>query len=76
VTPDFRVEATRPVPAGIDGEALSLDPPLRFVTRPRALRVRISPDHPGRSPAATWPPSAWAAVIALARTAFGPAHAR
>ncbi len=27
--------------AGIDGEAVELDPPLRFVTRPRALRVRL-----------------------------------
>jgi diacylglycerol kinase family enzyme len=27
--------------AGIDGEAVDLTPPLRFATRPRALRVRV-----------------------------------
>ena len=31
--------------AGIDGEALELDPPLRFRTKPQALRVRIAPQH-------------------------------
>ena len=46
--PDFEVDADRPVPAGIDGEALMLDPPLRFRIRPgspaRADRART----PGR----------------------------
>ena len=40
------------VPAGVDGEAVPLQPPLRFTTRPSALRVRISSEHPGFSPAA------------------------
>jgi len=35
------VTATAPVHAGIDGEAVELDPPLRFVIRPLALRVRL-----------------------------------
>jgi hypothetical protein len=46
------VEITAPerLPAGIDGEAVELDPPLEFVVRPAALRVRISSRHPGVSP--------------------------
>ena len=36
------VTATTPLDAGIDGESVELDPPLRFVIRPGALRVRIS----------------------------------
>jgi diacylglycerol kinase family enzyme len=38
----LEVTATAPVYAGIDGEAVELDPPLRFVIRPLALRVRLS----------------------------------
>jgi diacylglycerol kinase family enzyme len=39
----FELEVTAPTAlhAGIDGEAVELVPPLRFVTRPRALRVRL-----------------------------------
>jgi diacylglycerol kinase family enzyme len=37
----LEVTATAPVHAGIDGEAVELDPPLRFVIRPLALRVRL-----------------------------------
>jgi diacylglycerol kinase family enzyme len=33
--------------AGIDGESVELAPPLVFRSRPSALRVRISSDHPG-----------------------------
>jgi hypothetical protein len=43
------------VPAGVDGEALVMDPPLRFTIRPGALRVRIAPQHPGASPSAAHP---------------------
>jgi diacylglycerol kinase family enzyme len=37
-------EVTGPAPlhAGVDGEAVDLTPPLRFVIRPRALRVRLA----------------------------------
>ena len=38
----LEVTATAPVHAGIDGEPVELDPPLRFAVRPGALRVRIS----------------------------------
>ena len=37
----LEVTATAPVHAGVDGEAVELDPPLRFVIRPLALRVRL-----------------------------------
>jgi diacylglycerol kinase family enzyme len=72
--PEFVVESGEPVPAGIDGESLTLDPPLHFESRPRALRVRIAPHHPGRSPAAMWPRNVRTAILTLARAAFGPAH--
>ncbi len=70
-TPGFRVEATRPVPVGIDGEAALLDPPLVFRVRPAALRVRIAASHPGASPSAVEPVGALAALRALARIAGG-----
>ena len=38
----LEVTATAPVHAGIDGEAVDLTSPLRFVSRPETLRVRIS----------------------------------
>jgi diacylglycerol kinase family enzyme len=37
----LEVTAPAPVHAGIDGEAVELDPPLRFAIRPLALRVRL-----------------------------------
>ncbi|GAB7005502.1 diacylglycerol kinase family protein [Nocardioides sp. AN3] len=49
-TPSLDVWASETVHAGIDGEAVDLDPPLRFEIRPLALRVRISHRHPGVSP--------------------------
>jgi len=54
-TPELEIEAAGPVPLGIDGESVTLDPPLRFRVRPRALRVRIARDHPGASPSAELP---------------------
>jgi diacylglycerol kinase family enzyme len=45
--PRFAVSAPEPLHAGIDGEAVDLSPPLQFVIHPAALRVRISPRHPG-----------------------------
>ena len=43
--PDFEVQAHVPLRAGLDGEAVDLNPPLRFTVRPAALRVRISRAH-------------------------------
>lgn len=40
------------IEAGVDGEALQFDSPLRFEIVPGALRVRVAPHHPGYSPAA------------------------
>ena len=51
----FRVDAAGSMHAGIDGEAVELDPPLAFVIRPEALRVRISSHHPGVSPSGRLP---------------------
>jgi diacylglycerol kinase family enzyme len=51
----FEIESSTSVAAGIDGEATHLDPPLRFTTRPGALRVRVAPSHPGASPSALEP---------------------
>jgi diacylglycerol kinase family enzyme len=51
-TTSLEVAAPATVHAGRDGEAVTLVPPLRFATRPRALRVRISSRHPGASPSA------------------------
>jgi diacylglycerol kinase family enzyme len=54
--PSVEITASTPVHAGVDGEAVTLDPPLRFVSRAAALRVRISSRHPGCSPSARLPP--------------------
>jgi diacylglycerol kinase family enzyme len=53
--PSFEVDADRPLPAGVDGEALIFDAPLRFRIRPGVLRVRIAHQHPGSSPSAFAP---------------------
>ena len=68
--PSFEVRSDGPVAAGIDGEALKLDPPLQFRTRPQALRVRIAPQHPGASPSAAMPDGPWEAVRAILRIAI------
>ena len=39
--PAFEVRSGGPVPAGVDGEALVFDAPLRFRCLPGALRVRV-----------------------------------
>jgi diacylglycerol kinase family enzyme len=49
--PEFEVRSGGPVEIGLDGEALVLDPPLRFASLPGALRVRL-PRRAGLSPAA------------------------
>lgn len=69
--PAFVVESGQPVEAGVDGEALLLDPPLEFRILPGALRVRIPRHAPGRSPAALTAPSAWWTIEALVRAVAG-----
>ncbi len=68
------VESSRPVEAGIDGEAVTLDAPVRFESRPAALRVRIAPHHPGVSPAAVAAHVQRGGVKRLLGVAFGPAR--
>ena len=70
VAPSFEVDSDEPIAAGIDGEAARLEPPLRFRSRPRALRVRIAPQHPGASPSAMMPPDPWAGFLSVARVAI------
>jgi diacylglycerol kinase family enzyme len=67
----FELQSGQPVEIGIDGEALVLDPPIRFRTLPGALRVRIPHAAPGYSPAAAAPTPGWATVTALLRAAAG-----
>ena len=69
--PEFEVRAEKPVPAGVDGESLRLDPPVVFTSRPRALRVRIAPHHPGASPSASMPAGPLDAMRKLAAYALG-----
>jgi diacylglycerol kinase family enzyme len=48
----FRVDADGSVSGGVDGEAMSLDPPLVFEARPGAIRVRLPRHASGLSPGA------------------------
>jgi diacylglycerol kinase family enzyme len=70
--PSLEVDGDAQLPAGVDGEAVLLDPPVRFVSRPGVLRVRIAPHHPGRSPSAGLPENGWIGLRLLAGIAFGP----
>ena len=69
--PTFEVDSDRPIAAGIDGEALLLDPPLNFRIRPGVLRVRVARKHPGASPSAMAPEGMWAGARELARIVLG-----
>ena len=51
-TPRFRIDSGAPVEIGVDGEAMTLEPPLVFESLPAALRVRLPGHAPGVSPAA------------------------
>jgi diacylglycerol kinase family enzyme len=73
--PTFTVESDGPVAAGIDGEAAMLSSPVRFASRPGALRVRIATGQPGASPSAGVPTGIGAALAELLRIAAGtPSH--
>jgi diacylglycerol kinase family enzyme len=67
----LRVDSSSAVAAGVDGEAIELDPPLLFAIRPAAVRVRTAPDHPGVSPAATRPGIGRSTLIGLVRILVG-----
>jgi diacylglycerol kinase family enzyme len=71
-TPEFEVRSSGPVEIGVDGEALSFEPPLRFVIRPRALTVRLPRMSSRRSPAArAVRVIAKPTIVALWRTLLG-----
>lgn len=53
--PSVDLSASAQLPAGLDGEAITLLAPLRFMTRPEALRVRISATI-AASPRRPWSP--------------------
>ena len=40
-TPSFEVNSASTIETGVDGEALALDPPLRFEVLPSSLRIRV-----------------------------------
>jgi diacylglycerol kinase family enzyme len=69
--PTFEVTSAAPVPAGVDGEALELEPPIRFRIRPGALRVRLPERAVGYSPAAVAGPSVAATMGNVWRVARG-----
>jgi diacylglycerol kinase family enzyme len=66
------VTSAGPVEAGVDGEAMLLDPPLQFRIRHRALRIRVAPSHPGVSPSAGLPDTLSGTLTALARLVVNP----
>jgi diacylglycerol kinase family enzyme len=50
--PSLTVGASGPIAVGLDGEALTMEPPLVFASRPGVLRVRLHAGAIGYSPAA------------------------
>jgi diacylglycerol kinase family enzyme len=75
--PRFEIRSDTPVPVGVDGEALILDPPLVFTIRPAALRVRLPRRTLRRPPAARTVHVLSASTVAgLARVATGTAWVR
>jgi hypothetical protein len=54
-----------------DGEAATLEPPLRFLIRGGVLRVRSAPRHPGASSSALLPEDFSGTVRALLHIAIG-----
>jgi hypothetical protein len=69
--PQFEVGSDQPVPAGIDGEAVTLEPPLEFRIRAGVLRARIARQHPGASPSAAMPETFVTSIAELFRIATG-----
>jgi len=69
-TEGFEVRSGGPVAVGLDGEAIVLDPPLRFTSLPGALQVRL-PESAGLAPAARAVPLTSASFGELFRVAAG-----
>jgi len=68
---DFEIHSGAAVAVGLDGEALMLAPPLRFLSLPGALRVHVPRHAHGISPAHGAVPLTARNVWALARIAAG-----
>jgi diacylglycerol kinase family enzyme len=68
---EFEVRASEPVAVGLDGEALLLVPPLRFISLPGALRIRVPRNSTGVSPAWGTVPLNRRNLWALGRMAAG-----
>jgi diacylglycerol kinase family enzyme len=68
----LEVRSGQPIDTGIDGEAVTLEAPVRLEVQPGALRVRIAPHHPGVSPALLAGAVQDQATRRLVRVAFGP----
>jgi diacylglycerol kinase family enzyme len=65
------VRSSRPVEAGVDGEAETFTAPVRFEARPAALRVRVARQAPGLSPAHVAQRVRHAGLATLFRVAAG-----
>jgi diacylglycerol kinase family enzyme len=68
---EFEVHSAVPVEIGVDGEALTLEPPLRFIIRPRALTVRLPRAAARRSSIAVAQIMARPTLAALWQTVLG-----
>jgi diacylglycerol kinase family enzyme len=68
----LEVRSGAPIDTGIDGEAVTLESPVRLEIQPGALRVRIAPHHPGVSPAQLAATAQAGAPRRLLHAAFGP----
>ena len=71
-TSALEVRSSQPIDLGIDGEAVTLESPVRLEVQPGVLRVRIAPHHPGVSPAQMAQVVQSGAPRRLLRAAFGP----
>ncbi len=70
--PSFEIRSGAPVQLGVDGEALSMEPPLVFTSHPGALRVRVPRSAPGASPSARAVQlTSWSTVSQLVEVLMG-----
>ena len=76
-SPRFEINSGASVQIGVDGEALTMDPPVVFVSRPGALRVRLPRHALHLSPAArTVRVLSGSTIAELGRVAAGRPEAR
>jgi hypothetical protein len=61
------IDSDAPIEIGVDGEAMVMEPPLVFESRPGVLRVRTPTHAPGLSPAARHVTPRELADVALGR---------